>query len=133
MLRRPPRSTRTDTLFPATTLFRSQRELRGFGEGHLIVEQHRQRGQVAARLVTDPFADQRQARFGSLRRPRAGQRLAQIGRAHVCTPVTNAHLVCRTPLENKKVHNRHALLTPYDIPSYTIQYEPPSLHLTTTL
>src|SRR3546814_14987246 len=28
MIRRPPRSTRTDTLFPYTTLFRSQRELR---------------------------------------------------------------------------------------------------------
>src|SRR3546814_10967922 len=27
MLRRPPRSTRTDTLFPYTTLFRSQHEL----------------------------------------------------------------------------------------------------------
>src|SRR3546814_4489989 len=23
----------------------------------------------------------------------------EIGRAHVCTPVTNAHLVCRLPLE----------------------------------
>src|SRR3546814_6200494 len=28
MLRRPPRSTRTDTLFPYPTLFRSQQELR---------------------------------------------------------------------------------------------------------
>src|SRR3546814_7152031 len=28
MIRRPPRSTRTDTLFPYTTLFRSQEELR---------------------------------------------------------------------------------------------------------
>src|SRR3546814_15021366 len=27
MIRRPPRSTRTDTLFPYTTLFRSQREV----------------------------------------------------------------------------------------------------------
>src|SRR3546814_1081136 len=26
----------------------------------------------------------------------------QIGRAHVCTPVTNQHLVCRLLLENKK-------------------------------
>src|SRR3546814_8706287 len=26
----------------------------------------------------------------------------QIGRAHVCTPVTNAHLVCRLLLEKKK-------------------------------
>src|SRR3546814_3466391 len=28
MIRRPPRSTRTDTLFPYTTLFRSPREMR---------------------------------------------------------------------------------------------------------
>src|SRR3546814_6100925 len=28
-------------------------------------------------------------------------RLCQIGRAHVCTPVTNAHLVCRLLLEKK--------------------------------
>src|SRR3546814_5708595 len=26
--------------------------------------------------------------------------LKQIGRAHVCTPVTNAHLVCRLLIEN---------------------------------
>src|SRR3546814_12782004 len=33
MIRRPPRSTRTDTLFPYTTLFRSDREVhRGAGE-----------------------------------------------------------------------------------------------------
>src|SRR3546814_3169520 len=28
--------------------------------------------------------------------------MVEIGRAHVCTPVTNAHLVCRLLLENKK-------------------------------
>src|SRR3546814_5289145 len=28
----------------------------------------------------------------------------EIGRAHVCTPVTNAHLVCRLLLENQKPH-----------------------------
>src|SRR3546814_12619708 len=34
MLRRPPRSTRTDTLFPYTTLFRSDPpRVRGIGEG----------------------------------------------------------------------------------------------------
>src|SRR3546814_9289187 len=32
MLRRPPRSTRTDTLFPYTTLFRSGKRLAGFVE-----------------------------------------------------------------------------------------------------
>src|SRR3546814_1427712 len=29
---------------------------------------------------------------------------AEIGRAHVCTPVTKAHLVCRMPLANT-THN----------------------------
>src|SRR3546814_1207746 len=29
----------------------------------------------------------------------------QIGRAHVCIPVTNAHLVCRFLLEKSKLHN----------------------------
>src|SRR3546814_3148202 len=31
-----------------------------------------------------------------------GGRAGKIGRAHVCTPVTNAHLVCRLLLEKKK-------------------------------
>src|SRR3546814_4971491 len=29
----------------------------------------------------------------------------KIGRAHVCTPVTNAHIVCRLLLEKKHTHN----------------------------
>src|SRR3546814_2304707 len=29
---------------------------------------------------------------------------AEIGRAHVCTPVTNAPLVCRLLLEKKHIH-----------------------------
>src|SRR3546814_12336613 len=38
MIRRPPRSTRTDTLFPYTTLFRSRRDihLRPRRTGHLL-------------------------------------------------------------------------------------------------
>src|SRR3546814_4320947 len=32
----------------------------------------------------------------------AAGRRREIGRAHVCTPVTNAHLVCRLLLEKKK-------------------------------
>src|SRR3546814_3429067 len=35
MIRRPPRSTRTDTLFPYTTLFRSKREGRIGMPGHI--------------------------------------------------------------------------------------------------
>src|SRR3546814_1128488 len=34
----------------------------------------------------------------------------EIGRAHVRTPVTNAHLVCRLPLEKKKTQHVQASL-----------------------
>src|SRR3546814_8367421 len=30
----------------------------------------------------------------------------EIGRAHVCTPVNNAHLVCRLLLEKKHTHRK---------------------------
>src|SRR3546814_7913260 len=32
--------------------------------------------------------------------------VVEIGRAHVCTPVHNAHLVCRLLLEKKKTNER---------------------------
>src|SRR3546814_2746977 len=35
----------------------------------------------------------------------------QIGRAHDCTPVTNAQPVCRLPLEKK---TKHPILLPYN-------------------
>src|SRR3546814_5256308 len=38
MIRRPPRSTRTDTLFPYTTLFRSPANARRVGLRHLLAK-----------------------------------------------------------------------------------------------
>ncbi len=67
----------------------AERELRGFGKSHLIVEQHRQRSEVAARLVGDPFAHQRQAGLGPLRRLLAGQCLAQ----HQFERARNRHIL----------------------------------------
>src|SRR3546814_4068813 len=101
MIRRPPRSTRTDTLFPYTTLFRSPRaDAADAGDG----EEHR--GQARARL---------QSRFAG-RRPRLQRdpwrRLPAVGHRAVRRPldrkstrlnsITNAHLVCRLLLEKKK-------------------------------
>src|SRR3546814_8836469 len=40
-----------------------------------------------------------ESRIGAVAR----QQFGKIGRAHVCTPVTNAHLVCRLMLEKKIV------------------------------
>src|SRR3546814_3542294 len=41
MIRRPPRSTRTDTLFPYTTLFRSERQAAGYAAIRVVAAAHR--------------------------------------------------------------------------------------------
>src|SRR3546814_11445381 len=48
MIRPPPRSTRTDTLFPYTTLFRSLVRLPGLAELHAHVDQARRQAGAAA-------------------------------------------------------------------------------------
>src|SRR3546814_11879691 len=58
MIRRPPRSTRTDTLFPYTTLFRSRSALRNAGLAHAVevmrlADQHRRRHALAQLLDGD--------------------------------------------------------------------------------
>src|SRR3546814_12877471 len=60
MIRRPPRSTRTDTLFPYTTLFRSEAAaLAGGGRTHLLLPGH----ELGARKRTVAIAvDRREAR-----------------------------------------------------------------------
>src|SRR3546814_4891334 len=92
MIRLPPRSTRTDTLFPYTTLFRSSPVLQN-------IARRKRRAMFfyasASALIfcSVGFADV----FGQVISP-----CHKIGRAHVLTPVTNAHLVCRLLLEKKK-------------------------------
>src|SRR3546814_2145921 len=135
MVRRPPRSTRTDTLFPYTTLFRSGSYARAYAlwsDGGRASKQTPQQfadgfadtAQVVATLGepgrVDPGAGQRYIQIpvgitattsdGSVRRyagtytlhrtvvdgATAEQRAwrIEIGRAHVSTPVPNAHLLC---------------------------------------
>src|SRR3546814_1329382 len=53
MIRRPPRSTRTDTLFPYTTLFRSRLEIDPFQRR----ARYRARGQMRSGVAADPGAD----------------------------------------------------------------------------
>src|SRR3546814_6877920 len=113
MIRRPPRSTRTDPLFPYTTLFRSQL----FGP-HLSatrqvgVERQRRIGTAMGPVVTDD--DPHVAGFGLAHARRQHRHRCAIsvqprGRRseeHTSeTPVTNAHLVCRLLLEKKKKVN----------------------------
>src|SRR3546814_10329909 len=56
MIRRPPRSTRTDTLFPYTTLFRSAQR-RAVGDVEITPRQRRQRQSVCNRERAHRAAD----------------------------------------------------------------------------
>src|SRR3546814_6720409 len=107
MIRRPPRSTRTDTLFPYTTLFRSARPERSTAI----------RGASGAALSTASCSVAPTSTWSARVRLSASASAsvaplvntsrapdhAQIGRAHVCTPVTNAHLVCRLLLDKQQL------------------------------
>src|SRR3546814_10204542 len=87
MIRRPPRSTRTDTLFPYTTLFRS------WEAASACLRPNRRSNIEAPR------------RFAVERKRKRWQREADSARSEEHTselPVTNAHLVCRLLLEKKK-------------------------------
>src|SRR3546814_7223149 len=95
-LRRPPRSNRTDTLCPYTTLFRSlaaDRFVARLGEttvAHPVAAMTEQ-VDLGLAAIGQSAGDEEER-----------QRRRKIGRAHVWTPVTNAHLVCRLLLEKKK-------------------------------
>src|SRR3546814_8575922 len=97
MIRRPPRSTRTDTLFPYTTLFRSPNEGNmacgeyGFGR---MAEPHEILAAIEAALKLPRALSGLRALVtsGPTHEDRKSTRL---------TPVNNAHLVCRLLLEKK--------------------------------
>src|SRR3546814_4583823 len=102
MIRRHPRSTRTDTLFPDTTLFRSLVEAATndppYRSGCKTVDRLHQPGQVSELHCNALLANRAHDRRDPTTTPDRhffSPKILQIGRAHVCTPVTNAHPVCR--------------------------------------
>src|SRR3546814_2034707 len=103
MIRRPPRSTRTDTLFPYTTLFRSYCAGGCTRDGGVSQALGRSGSVFRAAAISDASGRQLSG-SGAMDAVASRQRSfdRKIGRAHVCTPVTNAHLVCRILLEKKK-------------------------------
>src|SRR3546814_9418459 len=109
MIRLPPRSTRTDTLFPYTTLFRARLRLARFERtvGSCLVSARRHarfralrfglsagRGRPAPDLLCLGARDRRARERGV--GPLSDRKSTRL------TPVTNAHLVCRLLLEKKK-------------------------------
>src|SRR3546814_5366755 len=117
MIWRPPRSTRTDTLFPYTTLFRSQQgnsctghdlvlkslQITRRSDWPAIHLRHDIAGLEPGILKARPFGREHQPRHLAILH--SGGETDEIGRAHVRTTDTNAHLVCRLHLKkNKKQH-----------------------------
>src|SRR3546814_7195280 len=123
MLRRPPRSTRTDTPFPYTTLFRSPAPVAALpmARSSRVSADNPMRA-VSARVSAPTLVPEPEARellyetvdwippagqLGtSIYEPYALQSLRiegasahQIGRAQGLTTVTNAHIVCRLLLK----------------------------------
>src|SRR3546814_5125219 len=109
IIRTPPGSTLTDPLFPYTTLFRSDAPLSSTKANNMTTPGKEllflalggsgEIGMNANLYGCDGkwiMADLG-VTFGSHDYPG----IDKIGRAHVCTPVTNAHLVCRILLEKK--------------------------------
>src|SRR3546814_1241606 len=123
MRRRPPRSTRTDTLCPYTTLFRSSRISAGGPEAPPAHTSRgcnpRRRGMVVHR-ERSPLSDAAAPGFWTSAlawSPLVSLVISvEVGRAHVWTPVPNAHLVCRLLLvKNKAASTKHlsTILTLY--------------------
>src|SRR3546814_20725684 len=84
MIRRPPRSTRTDTLFPYTTLFRSLRQAQG-ERGWTILAMDAECLQLGNQFIDigDLDAGRADGRFRTLDRldARRGAAAVKIGRA----------------------------------------------------
>src|SRR3546814_6353681 len=78
MIRRPPRSTRTDTLFPYTTLFRSEHQV---GGDHVVLVAHRG---ASPSLCTQSLP-------ASRHRLSARARASSEPANHRCVPITIAH------------------------------------------
>src|SRR3546814_2348364 len=68
MIRGPPRSTRTDTLFPYTTLFRSRRRQLPFGARRAAADRDDRRGRAVA-AGHDPFRRAGLLQDGRIRHP----------------------------------------------------------------
>src|SRR3712207_7593493 len=90
MIRRPPRS----TLFPYTTLFRSQSDLGRAGEGSHALQRHRERGPSPRQVLPGLLG-----RY--LRRPSGGGRDHARSEEHTSELQSRQYLVCRLLLEKK--------------------------------
>src|SRR3546814_2946690 len=106
MIRRPPRSTRTDTLFPYTTLFRSGRRLVADGDEHAL---YRQLAQLPGLDVLQPHAGngRRRAPAQYLVEDRIPDHLDLRSEEHTSELQSLMRISYAVFCLKKKTHNKH--------------------------
>src|SRR3546814_9194742 len=124
MIPRPPRSTRTDTLFPYTTLFRSTTNEPATVRASLTPIGNDSEGTSMSEAADEPQVFNRNTQIEGIQScdpcdPAHGTeetydeagvlpRPIKIGRVQVRTPVTHAHLVSSMLLKKKKLSCTHS-------------------------
>src|SRR3712207_7763133 len=98
MIRRPPRS----TLFPYTTLFRSDAPLRDHSEVSAMRSPHSRTGAAAPSGLSRLTDVARNASIAALRSRRAVSRARRDRKEHTSELQSRQYLVCRLLLEKKK-------------------------------
>src|SRR3546814_3984019 len=133
MIRRPPRSTRTDTLFPSTTLFRScfaeHRHIERDGDtvhtGALRPGQCGNQNRIACRKACKDLVHEREARslrarhrHKGLDRRRIGRRLAFAVQDRKSTRLNSSHY-CAPSMQSSAGH-KQSLTTYLNLTNHTI-------------
>src|SRR5438105_8903257 len=90
MIRRPPRS----TLFPYTTLFRSERQCLHHHRRHRVGARHQEQGMAVGGLLCDVVAADHAARASAVFHQRSEEHTSELQ--------SRVDLVCRLLLEKKK-------------------------------
>src|SRR3546814_8910970 len=96
MIRRPPRSTRTDTLFPYTTLFRSVAPRVSVNDDNADCESDARHGKEKARRQTDGRSEEHTSELQSLMR---------ISYAVFCLKKKNNRQHVTTTTDKQKLNN----------------------------
>src|SRR3546814_8236474 len=101
MIRRPPRSTRTDTLFPYTTLFRSERGRHTVGDDRAAEgDDHAGKNDPLAAPNDAEQLQDRQAHEAG-RKPALGCRLARRRHRGLCPPWKNSGSLSKSRSEEQ--------------------------------